>query len=293
MGGVQTVDRAVLDFMVPLLDGRRTTEEIFGQLLKSGFEIEPIFGAFDFLEDRGLLVEAPVDDGLTREERARYAGQMIEFSEFPLAWRRSASTEPLPDRGLQAQLSLKAAHVAVVGKGVVSSSVREMMARVGFGRIADVGDLERYSPEHKSDLIIYCPDRFDEGDCTKLNELAITTGSPLLLYRRYRFAVEVGPLIIPKETACYRCLVRRRAGAYGDDAPGTDEHALNIPLGAEMLTYEAIKRIAPLGEPVTQSRIWRLSLLSGVVSLHSVLKLPRCEACGNHKVKPPKRLWEE
>jgi bacteriocin biosynthesis cyclodehydratase domain-containing protein len=171
------------------------------------------------------------------------------------------------------------------------------MARVGFGRVADVGELEQYSSEHKNDLIIYCPDRFDECDCTKLNELAIITGSPLLLYRRYRFAVEVGPLIIPRETACYRCLVQRRAGAHGDDAlksvPGKDEHALNIPLGAEMLTYEAIKRIATLGEPVTLSRIWRLSLLSGVVTLHSVLKLPRCEACGNYKVRPAKRLWEE
>jgi bacteriocin biosynthesis cyclodehydratase domain-containing protein len=296
-GGAPSVERAALDSMVPLLDGRRTTEEIFGVLLNSGFELEPVFGAYNFLEDRGLLIEALVDDGLTHEERTRYARQMTEFSEFPLAWRPSTSTETLPDRGLRAQLSLKAAHVTVVGKGVVSSYVMEMMARAGFGRITEVGEPERYASEHKSDLIIYCPDRFDEIDCTKLNALALATQSPLLLYRRYRFAVEVGPLIIPKETACYRCLVQRRAGAHADgaltSAPGTDEHALNIPLGAEMLTYEAIKRIAALGEPVTQSRIWRLNLLSGVVSLHSVLKLPRCEACGNHKVRPPQRLWEE
>ena len=105
--GAPLVERAALDSMVPLLDGRRTTEEIFGVLLNSGFELEPVFGAYNFLEDRGLLIEALVDDGLTHEERTRYARQMTEFSEFPLAWRPSTSTETLPDWGLQAQLSLR------------------------------------------------------------------------------------------------------------------------------------------------------------------------------------------
>jgi bacteriocin biosynthesis cyclodehydratase domain-containing protein len=109
--------------------------------------------------------------------------------------------------------------------------------------------------------------------------------------------VELGPLVVPGESACYSCLQTRRRAAASVNlqarAGKLDGARLNQPLAVDWLTVETIKLLTGLCEPVTYGRLLTLDYLSGSVGLHPVLRLPRCERCGRTRDLPARKLWQE
>jgi bacteriocin biosynthesis cyclodehydratase domain-containing protein len=104
----------------------------------------------------------------------------------------------------------------------------------------------------------------------------------------------MGPLVEPRVTACYACCrTRREAAHFGWKAEtGAEEVGVGLPfaVGLDLLALEVLKILSGAATPMTWNRLWRLDLASGVATLHPVLKLPRCPACGV-AARPPRKLW--
>jgi len=323
---------SLIEAIIPLLDGSRSLEEIFGQLLIDGFEVGAIFFALDWLESEGLIEESPDSNlrVLSDAEKERYAEQIKAFG--ALAQAEDTVLSPLPTAGVAAQVALKQSLVVVAGLGGAGSALIRLLSCAGVGRIIGmnvrthgedednerasirslpgtnpfveviwierVEDLPKTLSENEPNLFIYCPDQFDHELCEGLNQICLSGSIPLLPYRSSTFEVAIGPLVIPHETACYICYHLRRKGALlgwesQNDNNSSDQHRLSFPLGVDWLALEALKLLTNVSEPVTRGRLLQINILSGLMELHPVLKLPRCPACGVHKNHPPLKLWEE
>lgn len=186
---------------------------------------------------------------------------------------------------------------------LLPSRVAALNPRSAFNEISSVdgGELFELDRDGGAPLLVYCPDEFHETVCEQLNSIALSTGASLLPYRETPFSVELGPLVIPGRTACYNCYQLRRKAAEPkpgpeDDQPGetdTQAAALNFSPGAHLLALEIVKIVTRAAFPVSRGKLWRLGLFDGSVSVHPVLKLPRCPVCGTHRRTPPRRIWEE
>jgi molybdopterin-synthase adenylyltransferase len=132
-----------------------------------------------------------------------------------------------------------------------------------------------------------------------LNDLCLQHRIPLLVYKQKTFEIELGPLVIPHETACYLCYELRIAGALSpyEESIISDimnkEERLNFPLAIDSLALEIIKFVSYIIEPITRGRLWRLNFLTGSSTIHTILKLPRCPSCGVNNGVPTRKLWEE
>ncbi len=179
----------------------------------------------------------------------------------------------------------------------LQQEVEQLNAWVTLIQVEQVEDLPLALKEATPDLLIYCPDRFNPALSEWLNQIALDYSVPLLFYRQRLFEVDLGPLVIPHQTACYVCYDRRRRAVLSEveqaNLEVSDLPQLNFSLGTDLLALEVIKWLVGGVEPVTYGRLWQVNLFSGVLSVHPVLKLPRCPACGVHKVKPARKLWEE
>lgn len=316
-----------------MADGTRSTAEIWARLLTEGFRGETIWEALRALDNRALVEEAAQPAlSLTPEERERFGAQCALWAEIAGSPFSFGGTHP--DWGEAAQAALKDAWVAVVGAGLAAADLVRLLARVGVGHLAVAaleGRTDHPSPEPETawlveetravspgvevvelarpddlpqsiadvrpHLLVYCPDRFDEQVCRDLNQLCVHSGLPFLPRRGEALVVEVGPLVRPRQSACYACYERRRNGAllsWGRLPPpaASDGPQLRFPLALDWLALEAVKLITGLVEPLTQGRLLRISFLGGLPELHPVLKLPRCPVCGVTRTRPAHKLWE-
>lgn len=329
---------ALKQALVSLLDGTRSFEEIWGELLIAGFEPEKISQTLELMDRSGFIGEATDSDAslLSDDEKALYAAQMKAFSLWLQSGQTNSATAWERSGGPQ-QLALKKAAVVVVGhsragadllrslslagvghlilvteqdaptegrEGAVSDlseigqTVRRLNPATDFLSLERTADLPASLQQTPPNLLIYCPDDFDESFCEWLNETCLQYALPLLIYRRRGAEVEVGPMVIPHDTACYVCYERRRQATMSPlerqrAADASDVGHLNFALGVDYLAIDVIKFLTDSIEPVTRGRMMRLNFASGIPELHPVLKLPRCPACGVHKSHPKRRLWEE
>ncbi|MBG0829784.1 TOMM precursor leader peptide-binding protein [Planomonospora sp. ID67723] len=325
-------DDGLLKELVSLLDGSYSVSGVYGALLVSGFDVDRIFRALDGIDRAGLLRECGTSESrrLSGEELTRYASQMELFAGLRAEPLR-ASGSAWQATGADLQALLKDTTVVIVGLGAVGADLMRLLALTGIGTIvgapaggADpaprraeiVAELRRLNPfvdleliddgreltdelfGFSPELVVYCPDEFEESAAETVNSLCLQRGTPYLFYRRRGVAVEVGPLVIPRETACYRCFtVRRRAALDGmgpmASAAGADRARPMIPLSTDWVAFEVVKFVTGIGEPVTRARMLAFDYMSGVVNAHPVLKLPRCPSCGVHRSRPSRTLWEE
>ncbi len=152
------------------------------------------------------------------------------------------------------------------------------------------------------DLIILCSDGYDRELYGRVNALALERNTRWISYRAAGIGYEVGPLVVPHETACYRCLEYRRAA----NAPLYDEAAsvatqltregksigsLPIAFGADVVALEAIRLLSGFARPLTYGAVFTFDLLSYEGALHPVLKIPRCRACSRGKSRPSMMVW--
>ena len=320
-----------LESIIPHLTGDHSMNQIWAKLLSEGLSPECILAGLQFLDDHDLIEEGSSEMELLSDvAQDRFSSQMkLLARSFPSPFARDLLPEGLD--GMRLQIALKKSNIVVTDSGDVATTLLQAMARTGFGQVVlssyenggrnrnhstDMAalitsnssmnfrtvnwqsDLNEYCTEEKVDLIIHCPDEFIAEHCEEVNRKCLELRVPMLPYRRVGLDIEIGPLIIPFETACYMCYVKRRDAAL---SPWERQHAsesrqtgaFNMPLGVDFLLIEAMKVTLQRSEPVSRGRLLRLSFLSGITELHPVLKLPRCPACGIHRLGPTRKLWEE
>lgn len=326
----EEVRSLLFDSLPPLLDGSHSIEEIYGSLLVHGHRLESISGALQWLEEQGWMQEAEGTAAslLSEAELEFYRRQANALTRLASPHRRGKAEEDHL-AGLTGQARLKMSVVTLIGLGDAGKSFARSLVLAGVGHLIAASEggknthleatLQAVIQQQNSyvrftvvsqpeeipaalgeitpNLMVYCPDHFNESFCEWLNKVCLELSIPLLLYRRRPEEIDIGPLILPRETACYVCYDRRLKGTMAiretsRDADG-EEARWNFPLGTDWLALEAAKFLSVVAEPVTRSRVCRFDLRTGSMETHPVLKLPRCPACGVHRVRPERKLWEE
>lgn len=324
----------IVDRILPLLDGTHSIADIYGSLAADGLSPASVSSVLEVLDELGSLSDTPQEEDETsvNGEIARYRDQIDCFEEWLEV--RQGSEDSAHVGAVAAQAALGTARVVVLGLGRAGSALLECLGVAGVGTLLGIradgdseiearsaeaiasriqslnprtsyteidatggGDLAALDEQMVSALLVYCPDTFREEVCRELNTIALAVGSSLLPYRESPFCLELGPLVVPGQTACYLCYDLRRKAAEPKAGPGEPEPsgtpALGFAAGAPLLALEIVKILTRTAFPVTRGRLWRLGLFDGSVGVHPVLKLPRCPACGVHRRTPPLRIWEE
>lgn len=103
----------------------------------------------------------------------------------------------------------------------------------------------------------------------------------------------VGPIIIPYETACYKCLCLRQMSHTISSTPD-DLQANRTVIGRELIgfhpsmanilgdltAFELTRFYSEVLPSETFGRVLQINLLAGAMVARTALKIPRCPACG-------------
>jgi bacteriocin biosynthesis cyclodehydratase domain-containing protein len=270
--------KAFLPALLPLLDGTRARNELVGRL---GVVAGPAVDlALETLASHGLLVEGPdVSSGMTATAHALAA--MFDLAPRVVAER------------------LSEAAVAVVGASRAGSEVVRLLRASGAGSVSTAG----WRSETPVDLTIVCPGPNERGELDDWNRRANERGMRWLLVGLYdgRFA-GVGPLVVPGESCCHECFVRRRNSnsEYGEHFRALDA----TPVAAQAdPAFEAF--VAALTAHSTLRWIGgRDTNLPGVffavearpamsLTMHPVLRVPRCPVCSHCEQIAGRLPWHE
>lgn len=200
-------------------------------------------------------------------------------------------------------------------------AVKDHVKEVNDHVVTDVADTGDESPStiaaalEGSDLGIFCSDASslsacDAGSdelCDSLNRASLDCGVPWT-----RAVVDhqrgiVGPSVIPRQTPCLTCFRLRlfsnlafdeEALAYERSLPHPDAAVEPAVLGpfaglvGHFASIEAIKLVTQFARPASAGACVTLNSLTGQVTRHEVLKLPRCPDCGPTRDRPQMKIWD-
>jgi bacteriocin biosynthesis cyclodehydratase domain-containing protein len=152
------------------------------------------------------------------------------------------------------------------------------------------------------DLVVLCEDQFDPDRHAGVNRACIAAGVPWIGYRLLRTRLEIGPTVVPRETACYHCYEVRRASndaSFADELAmhrqlaeaGSGFPALDVTLGSDLLALEALKTLTGFTTAATYGAVFVLDVLSLAARTRPLLKVPRCPECGIAASKPAMNVW--
>jgi bacteriocin biosynthesis cyclodehydratase domain-containing protein len=309
--------QAAIAHLRPLLDGAHTVEQLL-MTSPPDLPVRALIRTLLVLHSKGLL---------TREaSTARYQGDEVGRRQLlywgrHLALTRSASSAGEIDR------RLASARILLVGTGLFGSAVADLLSRTGVGRIDVVGwdddgtlglavdGMPRTSslllPTTDVDQAISVVDGLAEGvdlfvtaTCDapqalleEMNELALDARVSWLVGNSAGSAVDLGPLVLPYESACYTCLLLRQRSVepmavereiYEEKKRGPRQAGDRNVIGesvwastqaASILVGEAVRVLSGIAPPTLTDSVLRMLPISGILERNQVLRVPRCPAC--------------
>jgi ribosomal protein S12 methylthiotransferase accessory factor len=247
------------DLVVPLIDGRRSADDIADALTQQA-KMEEVFFALASLENQGHLVES---DTNTPAERAAF-------------W----TALGLDSR--EAMRRLEQASVKVTDLRGDGAEVNGALHRNGL----HCGD------EGAFHLVI--TDDYQEPALREINALHLASRKPWMLVKPRGLVVWVGPIFLPGETGCWECLAQRLRGnrevesfieRKGGNAP------FPVAKSAISASFECAIQMAALQAAVFIASEGRASALRGrlvtsnparlITEEHVLIRRPQCPACGD------------
>lgn len=140
-----------------------------------------------------------------------------------------------------------------------------------------------------------------------VNRCCMEAGLPWLSYRMAwdGLVVEIGPTVIPHETACYACYQQLRHSNLLD--PGQDEAVARELNGSELpllnpqitpcvslMCYEVLRFLSGAAHPLTLNGLLTFDISTAQQAAHTLFKLPRCPVCRRDVGEfAPTRFWSE
>ncbi|HXH87231.1 MAG TPA: TOMM precursor leader peptide-binding protein [Gaiellaceae bacterium] len=266
--------RAFLPALLSLLDGSRTVDQIcalIGPNVRLAVE-----NALELLARNGLLTPGPrldeTDDRRrTAESLASQAASDVETAEIAT---RLATTP-----------------VELIGDEAPLDELARLLHRSGVsgvGRCAAPGGLVVVGPG---------------GDPAQRNLALLERGGHWLPYGEFDGgAVIVGPLIVPRESACFECFLLRRESTSGC----AEELSLfryvtaaaasrpTLLAAAAAVAAELVVRWIGTRDPSLPGTLFTVEAGPGIsISAHTVLRVPRCPACSPTAGLAPPSPWHE
>lgn len=270
--------QTLLPVLLPLLDGRRTVDEINEVVGRAA--APAVAHALTLLDERGLLIDGPA----LPESMTEPAADTVHFLAATTHARR------LDD---PAQL-LARVKVAVAGAKPLGDEIADLLRASGLTDVSqpDWTSVDASAAPH---LVVAAPTPPELPRLEEWNRRALAARTPWLQVLPFDGRMTaIGPLYVPGETACYECYRRRRAAnvAY----PVADYWALEAspasypsppPLRHMAVGLAAMLALQWLSDRLgneAQSRVpatMHALTWSGTVQLdsHPVHRVPRCPVC--------------
>jgi molybdopterin-synthase adenylyltransferase len=197
--------------------------------------------------------------------------------------------------------------VAVVGRNQTATRLAALLDEAGFGDVAAVADPEldddvAGEPPTADDLsarsIVAAVSERGFGPIRAWNDVALEQGLPFLPVVIEDLVAYVGPLVVPHQTPCFECFLRRRYSNL-DEARAREPVELRDS-GAIAGLHPAISAVAAGAAALELSKFFlpwpssrqvgyllTFNLLAGRCGRHRVLKVPRCPACSGLRARQP------
>jgi len=268
----------LLPALLPLLDGERTVDEIVETL---GRPVAPaVENALALLERHGLLTDGPCPAGerLTRLERTA----------FFLAQSAPQSPPRITER-------LAAAGVLLEGDAELAAAAARLLRRSGVACTRPGGA--------RPTFVATAAPRAGDPLLDRRNAVVLEQGTAWLPFGCFDGATAtVGPLVVPGETACYRCFVLRRDASSSctpelislRPAPVRAAIATTLVALVAAVAAERILRWIGLGDPALPGTIATVTLAPRLeVACDVLLRAPRCPACSNLAASGLPVPWHE
>ncbi|MFD3002859.1 hypothetical protein ACFS7Z_21000 [Pontibacter toksunensis] len=305
-------DASLVNSAFELINGANTLEQIWGKLLVAGFEPQAIGLVLAELERQGRIDEV---DSWSFTKSPALAGQTVLLGQMAAQEGMVANSEVPILVGRKLQSLLSTSKIIIFGTSLeLTTEIKKMLKKVGVLQVQlsdftlcengfdktqqkAIDEAVTKLKKEKSRLLICATSGGDNLLAEMVNRASVVSGIPAIYYNVHGFQMQLGPLVIPKQTACYKCHKIRREAALapwersllGSVSGG---ERLACTLGADWITIDAIKFLSNLGEPVSRGRVLFIDYYGGLPEVHTVLRIPRCEVCGNSK-RPAIRLWED
>lgn len=258
------VEGSVSDLVVPLINGRRTVQEI-AEILRTEVAESSVVEVVSYLQTCGHVVEA--SDEFQNGEQAFWSSLGLDAH---LVRERLTSC---PVEILSTGEARNSGHLDSLARMLLSFGVK-------FGGKPAI-------------RIVICGDLLD-NNLEEINRRNLIEGTPWFLIRPDGFQPTIGPLFVPGETACWQCLEARQielreteimlSRRLGLGQIPTRPVSSILPLTSQALSNAAIQVIKylVLGENRDISgTLHRLDPLAMGRDAHEVVRRPQCARCGN------------
>lgn len=271
--------------LLPVLDGRHSLAEL--ETLAGEKAWPAVRAALDALAANDLLFDGPVP-----EENSPLARTAV-FAAGAHAF--GTTITDISD-------AIETARVLVYG---TSGAAREIVRALGASgvELAESVAAVEAAPE-RADLVIAAPSNGELPGLRELNRWALGNGQPWLQVLPYegRFGA-IGPLYVPWETACYECYLLRRASTveYPDESVLLDQAKAKFePAAAIDVTLAGIAVLNALRWLSVHDTMLAGTMLAfdpcsaeRALTVHHVLRVPRCPACAIASQLAPPLPWYE
>jgi len=141
-----------------------------------------------------------------------------------------------------------------------------------------------------ADLIVATSDSFNLEENNRLNELAFNSDKQLLTARLIEDGIgEVGPLIIPKQTACFKCY-ETRIRANVDDAENYFKKKISFGDSEKLMKLNSLKQIISSvlslevnritkNQPKIMDKVISIDLNKHSMNENILFRIPNCQIC--------------
>jgi bacteriocin biosynthesis cyclodehydratase domain-containing protein len=270
-----------------ILDGRHLVSDIAGS---AGSDILPTTVVFllKLLQGKGLLQPGFDVTVYGDGEQAQWGRQLKFLSHF------------VPDAP-SAQNMLVKARVGLVGSRELQRAISTELRSVGVG-VIDLGEPSMWRMEAcrklgHLDLLVAgeASPAFDFFD--SVNRVCLLSGTRWLRVCMCGTSAQLGPTILPHQTACYTCFelriranqvdldgylgYRAQSGVLGNIDEGGTLPLVSVLSG--QVALEVMRLLIGFTPPISIGRFYEFSSASPVGQSHNVFRVPRCESCGRQR----------
>ena len=187
--------------------------------------------------------------------------------------------------------------VVVAGRNRSSARLCELLDEAGFQELVVVDD--DAGLDGREPAVVAAVSESGFGPMRAWNELALERDVPFLPVVIDNLVAYVGPLVVPYETACLECFLRRRYSNL-DESAAREAVELSADGAHVVGLHPAISAVAAGAAALELSKFfipWRsaqqagylltFNLLASRSGRHRVLKVPRCPGCSSLGARHP------
>jgi bacteriocin biosynthesis cyclodehydratase domain-containing protein len=186
--------------------------------------------------------------------------------------------------GSATQAVLSEARLALVGEGAVAAHAMTGLADSGIAVTLICEAQFHARAAHGAQCVLAAFDSPQPALLDRVNQASLEEGWPWIPAVIESGAAVIGPAVIPRQTACYRCYeLRRHANSPPQHGSADDDAGAPGPLAAcagALLALEAVRLVSRVAAPQSMGRAIVLDFFAPAIASHRVLRLPSCPACG-------------